>query len=508
MRAPKNMWTHLYDTLRDIFESPTGTTDDDVLLLVDYKNGNTALRKLLNTISRRGLMRIHIHGVDDLRNDDDDDGDDDDHHPKHITSSTTTPPPPKHHPHCRKPTLTCGTFWSAKGLECRTCIVLLPEKAARNPTYVALTRASHRLVVVLDPRRPHPDVCAALHSLSTSRSGSGSTTRLNADAPEYVRYADEFCRHVVRTGAIAHADGGADGLCKRDWTTCASLPTTDDDGYHTRNMDRWTPRSNVAASSMMVVATTKPPPSSSSSSSSIGENDDTADDDHDPNHNFPPLHPPHHKTHRPNHGCGKCTNDVVVHMCLVAAECVSKCRVRAVEDIVHPTRLDRDRHATAIRAGCASRLVSPFATDDELLADDLRDACVRAYDRMITTIKMRRRRRTSVDDHDHDMRASTQTHEHERGHKRQRATSDCKEDIDDVTKCVVDVAIVALSIVSFDAWDHTMRTLLPSVRTWSPNALFHMEFVMSVVPRTSHFDVRLCAESCHVRVHATTSDRC
>ena len=56
----------------------------------------------------------------------------------------------------------CGTFWSCKGLERETVVVLLPGRAARNPTYVALTRASKRLVLVLDPRDPHPLVCKTI----------------------------------------------------------------------------------------------------------------------------------------------------------------------------------------------------------------------------------------------------------------------------------------------------------------------------------------------------------
>ena len=41
----------------------------------------------------------------------------------------------------------CATYWSAKGLQASTVVVLLPGAAPRNPTYVALTRASHRLEI-------------------------------------------------------------------------------------------------------------------------------------------------------------------------------------------------------------------------------------------------------------------------------------------------------------------------------------------------------------------------
>ena len=421
VRAPKNMWTGLYDVLRDVLEA-----DDDLLLLVDYKNGNTALRKLLNTVSRRGSMCVRIHGVDV-------DGDDRDRSSSSSTATATA-----------KPTLTCGTFWSAKGLQCRTCVVLLPEQAARNPTYVALTRASHRLIVVLDSRRPHPNVCTALCAIG-ARAHESAT----------VRYADAFARHVVKTGALGHVDG-VDGLCKREWTSSA----TDDDGHHTRSLDRWTPQSNAVAATIMHRAHRR---------DADGGEDESS--------------------HAASAAVRECSADVVVHMCLVAAESDAKDgRVRAVEDVVHPTRLDRARHAGAIRAGCASRFVSPFATDDELLAPDLRSAFVAAYDRMLA------RSAAAA------AAAAAETHAHKKTRRDARRPRDAT--------AIADIATVALGVTSFDSWDHTMRTLLPSVRAWSPSVAPHLDFVASVLPATASFDVRLCGDSCHVRVHATTPDSC
>ena len=463
VRVPKNMWSDLYDTLRDVLES---REESDVLLLVDYKNGNSALRKLLNTVSRRGSMHIHIHGVDvDSRNDDDTDDTDGTNYALNSAQPT--------HLETRR-TLTCGTYWSAKGLQCRTCIVLVPEQASRNPTYVALTRASQRLVVVLDSRRPHPNVCAALWSLS---SDAHANTESKAGV---VRYADDFARHVVRAGAKLFVDG-ANGLCKREWTASS----TDDEGHHIRNLDRWTPTSNVCASAFVVVGP----------SVEIHTADDANND-------------PRGTSSRRSALVRGCSGDVIVQMCLVVAEFQSKRRVRAVEDIAHPTRLDRGRHAGAIRAGCASRFVSPFASDDELLADDLRSACARAYDRMTRRLA-----------HDEDVHASKK-------HKvdapsnalggdaivatpiewADRVCTDVHRTYD--SKHIADVAIVALSILSFDSWDHTMRALLPSVHLWSGNAVSHIDFVTSVIDASANYDLRLCGDCCHVRVHATTRDKC
>ena len=58
--------------------------------------------------------------------------------------------------------LRAGTYWSAKGVEAECVVVLLSERSARNATYVALTRASRRLVLVLDPEAPNAAVVAAI----------------------------------------------------------------------------------------------------------------------------------------------------------------------------------------------------------------------------------------------------------------------------------------------------------------------------------------------------------
>ena len=376
VRVPRNMWTDLHDLLRDVLEG-----DDDLLLLVDYKNGNTALRRLLNTVSRSGSKRVHVHGVEDYD----------------LERSAGL----------ARHTLTCGTYWSAKGLECRTCVVILPEQAARNPTYVALTRASQRLILVLDARKPHATVCAALRAMR----------------PSDVAYLDAFTQKVVSAGSTMHANG-ANALLPRQWGGDGERGSSA--ACISKNMDRWSPRSNTAASSLVSTVYREPP-----SILAVHEN-------------------------------GAHAADVVVRMSLVAAEFKYNGRVRAMEDVMHTTRLDRSRHTSAIRAGCASRIVSQFATDDELLAPDLRLVCVDAYRRM-SSEKLK----------------------------------------------LEDVARVALGIESFDSWDHTMRVMLPTVHTLAtPATKAAVEFVAACIPSTASFDVRLCGDDCHVRVHASTPERC
>lgn len=121
VRAPRSSFA-LFALLQDVLHDP------DVLLIVDRKRNHRPLRALLNDMSRNGWT-VRVHGIDHIDTNDD--------------------------------ALQVATYWSAKGLECDTAVVLLPGRAARNATYVALTRARRRLIVVLDPTEPHAAVCDA-----------------------------------------------------------------------------------------------------------------------------------------------------------------------------------------------------------------------------------------------------------------------------------------------------------------------------------------------------------
>lgn len=131
VRVPRSMYSQLHSSLSDVLKDSS-----DVLILVPYKHKNRVLRNLLNTLSRSG-EDVHVHGVTRVDT---------------LDSSK----------------IKCGTFWSAKGLEADTVVVLLPGSAAFNPTYVALTRALRRLIVVIDPRDPHPMVSRVAHQLTDS----------------------------------------------------------------------------------------------------------------------------------------------------------------------------------------------------------------------------------------------------------------------------------------------------------------------------------------------------
>jgi hypothetical protein len=149
VRCPTSLFA-LSDELADVAAHP-------FLLLVHRRRGNAPLRNALNHWSRAG-RRIHVHGVD----------------PNEAATGA----------HVR-----CATYWSAKGLQHDTVVVLLPAQAPRNPTYVALTRSTRRLVVVLDPRGPHAAACAAA-----------------AQLPDAVRISSDRARAVVARGSAARAD--------------------------------------------------------------------------------------------------------------------------------------------------------------------------------------------------------------------------------------------------------------------------------------------------------------
>lgn len=352
VRSPVNMYTDLYDAIEDTLDG------DDVLLLTDRKRGNRALKNMLNLASRRG-KEVHIHGV----------------------SST---------PDARR-RVTCGTFWSAKGLEADTVVVLLPGNAPFNATYVALTRARARLVVVIDRRDPHPLVCCAV-----------------AECPSLVRGDDNGVRRMVHASARNVADP----------TTASFSPRPRETRDDFRCLDTFVPRTSIVESN-------------------VGDAmyDHFAVHDGDADVAFGP---------------------VAVQMGLVRAEFEGVGSVRAVHEIQMPVRVDYNMVAQAIRDGLMSRVVSPYVLDDQLLAPDLRQLAVRSAAHL---------------DKPHHL------------------------------------ANVALAVTSWDSWDSTMRSMLPT-RTWASATTPYVDFVVNCIPTGARYDVRLIDRTGtrHARVHASTDE--
>ena len=360
VRAPKTAFA-LYRALSDLL---TPAAAADTLLLVDRRAGNRPLRSLLNEVSRAGTP-LHLHGVD----------------------SDEAPPAPG--------ALRCLSYWSAKGLEADTVVVLLPKSAPANPTYVALTRARRRLVVVLDPREPHAAACQAI-----------------LEEPEHVDVRGAFASQALEAGFDGDA---ADSLAQR----AEMDPST------RRSLDRFVPPRamlrcvRVEAEGDEVEA----PPASL-----------VAD--------------------------GRDLSRVAVAMCLVEAEARARNgRVRAFEDVLSPTRLDAAQLDAARQAGFVGRSVPRFVPDDALLAPDLRRAAEAAYAAGLAT------------------------------------PAQCAE--------------VALAVTAWDNYDHVMRQMRP-VEDWADDVRLDVarEYALEVLPTAAEFDTLLMREHRHVRVHASTPERC
>lgn len=386
VRAPKSAF-QLADVLRDVLCGP----ERDVLLLVDRRRGNRPLKVLLNTLSREG-RRVHVHGVD---------------------ADETT-----------RGKLRCSTWWGAKGLECDTAVVLLPANAPRNPTYVALTRARRRLVLVLDPREPHAAVCATTVRNLLRRD----------DAPYIVEVCGVPASRALDAGAVLNVEAS---LARAERLAAADAKGNEEEGrLRLCNVDRWAaPRRSLVAHA--TARTLR-----------------AADEGEDASLRVPMPHGSHEDV------CA-----AALRLALVVAEQRATGRVRAMEGVLHPTRLDADRAADALRAGFVGRSVPRFVTDDSLLADDLRGEAARAYAAMMET--------PEVD--------------------------------------WVHAGAVALATLAWDDFDHTMRQLRP-VQAWVHHPLVAraVAHVAEVVGHgVTDFDVRLCAHSGHhARVHATAPGAC
>ena len=179
VRCPKSAFG-MYDILSDIV--------DPFLLLVDRRRNNAPLRELLNRFSRNGVD-VRVHGVDTGESASD----------EHVR---------------------CATFWSAKGVQASTVVVLLPGSVARNPTYVALTRSCQRLVVVLDPKEPHAAFCDCVVSHPShfelvgpetnrvvQRGCHGDTTASMEQRPRLQRSVVALDNTEPRTSAVKAACG-------------------------------------------------------------------------------------------------------------------------------------------------------------------------------------------------------------------------------------------------------------------------------------------------------------
>lgn len=244
-----------------------------LLLLAHRRRGNRPLRDLLNAWSRDGVS-IYCPGVD--------------------------APPPSSDAAC-PPRVRCCSYWGAKGLQHETVVVLVPGRVAFNPLYVALTRASERMVILLEPNDPHAAICAAAHATGTCFSdaftaravaaGRGKDVALSLSAPAHATPSP------TADAAAVHVHCLADPLCP-DFA-CAPAPCT-----------------SVA---------------------------------------------------------------VLTAMALLWTELKHTGRVRGIDAIYGPCRMDRQQFREAVQLGYVGRHVPRMQSDAMILSDDLRAVTTRAY---------------------------------------------------------------------------------------------------------------------------------
>ena len=179
VRVPKSVWKS-FESIEDVLR------EEKSVLLLTTERRNRSLCTLLSTVSQAGF-NVAVHHFDD----DQTDGFDG---------------------------VRAGTYWSAKGVESRCVIAMMDARSARNATYVALTRASRRLVILLDPDAPNAAIASAIEAYPAAFDVRGHSGALRSAAlsvataltpkPRYV--PPNGFQHVGRARAsrAALADAG------------------------------------------------------------------------------------------------------------------------------------------------------------------------------------------------------------------------------------------------------------------------------------------------------------
>ena len=139
VRIPSSIWS-AYESLKDVLQQ------EESVLLLTTERCSRSLCTLLSASSRAG-HDVVVHHFDEDKSD-------------------------------GFKGIRAGTYWSAKGVEAQCVIVMMDARCARNATYVALTRASRRLVVVLDPDSPNAALASAIEALPQSFDVQGRASAL------------------------------------------------------------------------------------------------------------------------------------------------------------------------------------------------------------------------------------------------------------------------------------------------------------------------------------------
>lgn len=356
-----------FDLLKDVLLDDA-TAHERVMLLVDKKKSNRGLCLLLNELSRHGVG-LHVHGVD-------------------AEDAGAT-----------RGKLRCSTWWAAKGMQTHTVVCLVPRFTPRNPLYVGLTRAFHRMIVVMNEKEPHVALCRSLLNL-----------------PREVVTMNDKARRVARY-TVDH-QGDEDSFGSPTEITTLATPS-----LRLRNMEHWRAPRRIAS----VLRTT-----------TTTFNKHVEDGERGPEEESVAV--------IVDIG-GKGVEDVgpaALRCALVAVEFHRTGRVRGMEDILNPVRIDPSQYSTVVQCGLASRYVSSNRpANDVLLSRDLFDKAKAAYETLLTT-----------------------------------TSSECGP-----LALQPLFATIALAILAWDSYDHNMRQLLP-VEAWCfvPTVLRAVERGMRYLP--------------------------
>ena len=388
-----------FDLLRDVLlDDPDA--HKHVMLLVDKKKSNRGLCLLLNELSRHG-MGLHVHGVD-------------------AEDADAT-----------RGKLRCSTWWAAKGMQTHTVVCLVPRFTPRNPLYVGLTRAFHRMIVVMNEKEPHVALCRSLLTL-----------------PREVVSMNDKSRRIAQHAVADRQDEDSFGS-PPDYTNPDSCT------LRLRSMEHWRAPRRVASMLRTTTATTWEEAKEKEEDGNRLEDASIV-----------------------NMG-GKGVEDVgpaALRCALVAVEFHRTRRVRGMEDILNPPRLDPSQYSVVVRCGLASRYVSSNRpANDVLLSRDLFDKAKSAYQTLLST-----------------------------------TASECGP-----LALQPLFATIALAIMAWDSFDHNMRQLLP-VEAWCfrPTVVRAVEGALTHLPHASEgnvdYDVRSSAVHEEdtllvVRTHATSS---
>lgn len=349
---------------------------EDTLVLVDKKQGNRPLRAFLNECSKQEL-KVLVHGIDEIEEQDAAE-------------------------QCTDRRVTCGTFWSAKGLQAGQVVILLSGAMMHNPLYVALTRATHNLILVIDSKDVNNAICNAIVAL-----------------PHLVEVQGDM--QVIVRGC----NSPLGILQTREPRTVNTFTSTTG-----RRMDTLCPKRSSVIAHMSI------------------------------------THDSHETTPQETSSDATCTRaDFAVKLSLIKYELEQTGRIRHMEDVLEPTRLDSEHAEQAIRKGMVSRWVPRSVSLEHLLSGDLRHSAQESYKRLQTN-----------------------------------CTSDEWYDLGNV----------ALACIAWDHYDHLMRNHVSKIRHYCSECINEVEWFRTTLSSMSEranqpplFDVRLVDGGCdaHCRVN-------